>query len=129
MKPRSLTFTLMLVICLAGVPTPGRATSQAALTFSGHIKTGGYGSPQFSVKLYPPKNTDKPVLLTNTDDNGDFQFTDLQTSSYLLEVYLGTDLVYQEIVELSSSTCCEIDLSGKEGRRECPCTRATSRGR
>ena len=129
MKHRSLAFTLMLVICLAGVPPLSRATAQDALTFSGHIKVGGEGRPQFSVKLYPPKESDKPILLTNTDDYGDFQFTDLQTSSYLLEIYLGTELVYQEIVELSSSTCCEIDLSGKEVRKECPCTRAASRGR
>jgi hypothetical protein len=121
MKSRSLMLTLILIICLAGVPLPGHAGFQQALTFSGHIKTKSTANPQLSIKLYPPKKTNDPVILTTSDEAGNFQFTNLLASSYLLEIYLGADLLYQEIIELNSSICCEIDLSGETGKRACPC--------
>ncbi|MGB7922530.1 MAG: hypothetical protein WCF57_04740 [Pyrinomonadaceae bacterium] len=102
------------------------ASAQDAYTFSGHIKTkvvDKTSTPQFSVKLYPPKESGKPVLLTTTDDDAAFEFTDLSEKSYLLEVYLGTDIVYQEVIELNESICCEIDLSGEASKRQCPCAR------
>lgn len=124
MKSRSLALTLLLVISLLSVLPLCQASPQGSLTFSGHIKVNGTVNPQFSLRLYPPKKSNRPIILTTTNNAGSFQFTDLQASSYLLEIYLGAKLIYQEIVELNSNICCEIDLSGETGKRLCPCQRA-----
>jgi hypothetical protein len=92
------------------------ANGQENLTLTGHIITHSGSqqlSPRFSVKLYPPLNSGKAVLLTNSDYKGDFKFTQLSASSYLLEIYLVKDLVYQEVVELNRDLTREIDLRKK----------------
>jgi hypothetical protein len=128
MKTVNLTLPsilILLMLMLTALPIR-HARTQETYTFSGHIKTkvmDKTSTPQFSVKLYPPKESGKPVLLTTTDDSADFEFTEVSEKSYLLEVYLGTDMVYQEVIELNESICCEIDLSGEVSKRECPCTR------
>ena len=123
MKHGKLIFTSILILYLLNALPLCHASLQANHTFTGHIKTNvtaGAATPNFSVKLYPPKDSNKPILMTTTDDTGNFQFTELSEKSYLLEIYLGTDMVYQEVIELTESICCEIYLSGKASKRECP---------
>ena len=132
MKPGNLTLTSILILYLLNALPLCHASIQANLTFSGHIKTNiasGASIPTFSIKLYPPKESNKPILMTTTDDSGNFQFTELSEKSYLLEIYLGTDMIYQEVIQITESICCEIDLSGQTSKRQCPCPRPRSRRR
>lgn len=57
----------------------------------------------FTVKLHSPKEKGKPVLVTYPDVAGNFSFPNLATDSYLLEVYLGVQLLYQKILKLESN--------------------------
>ena len=120
MKPRNVVLSSILAVYFLGALPLCHAGAQGTLTFSGHIKSKVTTSPQFSIKLYPPKRTDKAILVTATDDSGNFQFT-LSAGSYLFEIYLGTDLVYQDIIELKGSMCCEIDLTEDTAKKNCPC--------
>ncbi len=80
-------------------------------SLSGHILTrDSRNNGRFNVKLYPPKKSGRPVLLTTADSAGNFRFTDLPASSYLLEVYLGTEMVNQQVVALDNNKEMTIDL-------------------
>ena len=57
----------------------------------------------FTVKLHSPKEKGKPVLVAYPDAAGNFSFTNLARDSYLLEVYLGVQLLYQKILNLESN--------------------------
>jgi hypothetical protein len=89
--------------------------AQGAFALSGHIliKDSKGGRPRFSIKLYPPKKSNRPVLLTTADYSGNFKFTGLSTSSYLLEMYVGTRLVYQQIITVDRNKEITIDLRSK----------------
>jgi hypothetical protein len=78
--------------------------------FTGQIVTTDRKPPRFNVKLYPPKTTGKPILVATSDDYGRFKFSGLSPTSYLLEVYLGIELVHQEVVNITKNTDRKIDL-------------------
>lgn len=69
--------------------------------------------PRFNLKLYPPKTSGKPILVTTSDVAGRFRFGSLSPTSYLLEIYLGKDLVYQEVINMTRNTERRIDLRKK----------------
>ena len=83
------------------------------LMFTGQIVTTDRKPPQFNVKLFPPKTTGKPILVATSDGYGKFKFSGLSPTSYLLEVYLGIELVYQEVVNITKNTDRKIDLRKK----------------
>jgi hypothetical protein len=85
--------------------------SNQNFSLSAHIMTrDSKNNGRFNVKLYPPKNSGRPILLTSTDSEGNFKFTDLPASSYLLEVYLGTNMVNQQVIALDNNKAITIDL-------------------
>src|SRR5260370_42128578 len=98
MNYRNLVLNLTIILLPVGTLFAGQANGQENLTLAGRVVTGKstqQSNPQFSVKLYPPLKSGKAVLLTNTDYKGNFKFTGLSASSYLLEIYLVKNLVYQ----------------------------------
>jgi hypothetical protein len=116
MKARTLLLASILVPCLLGTSPLCLAGVQDSLTFSGRILVDGTAQnqmPRFNLKLYPPKESNKPISLATADDNGKFAFTGLAQGTYLLEIYFGQDLVYQKEVDLSGSKDLNIDLRGK----------------
>jgi len=117
MKRGHLMLNSAIILFAIAILPLCHANGQENLTFTGHIITQSRNqqqpSPRFSVKLYPPLKSGKAVLLTNTDYKGNFKFTQLSASSYLLEIYLVKDLVYQEVVELNKDLTREIDLREK----------------
>ena len=87
------------------------SNSNQNFSLSGHIMTrDSKDNGRFNVKLYPPKQSGHPVLLTTTDSAGNFKFADLPASSYLLEVYLGTNMVNQQVIALANNKEITIDL-------------------
>jgi hypothetical protein len=104
LRASALTLSLLVPLSLANAQQ---------LTLTGRILTRDFSQtsiPRFNIKLYPPKETGKAILATTTDVYGKFRFTGLSPSSYLLEVYLGKDLVYQEVVNLRTSIDRQVDL-------------------
>jgi len=95
-----------IVLTLAGSLVPNQATPQS-VTLSGKILS--IKPMSFTVKLYPPLKSGKRVLLTTSTIAGDFQFA-ASPSSYLLEVYSGKQLVYQQVVQLNANMKVNIDL-------------------
>jgi len=99
------TATFVLILC-------SPATAQQ-ITLTGQIVTATFSKSaprRFNIKLYPPKASGKPIQVTTSDAYGRFKFVDLSASSYLLEIYLGKDLVYQEVINLTKDTDRKIDL-------------------
>ncbi|MBC7911939.1 MAG: hypothetical protein H7Y30_15635 [Pyrinomonadaceae bacterium] len=127
MKAGKLTLISICILFLLTALAPSRASMQSGNTLSGQIKTKSVkGSIQrFSLKLYPPKTSKKPIILTDTDSLGNFKFTGLSEKSYMLEVYSGKQMVYQGVIELNGSLCCVIDLTGSYSKKVCPCTSTT----
>ena len=95
-----------LVLMIAGSFVPNQATPQS-FTLSGKILSAK--PTAFTVKLYPPLKSGKRVLLTTSSIAGDFQFA-APPSSYLLEVYSGKQLVYQQVIQLTNNQKITIDL-------------------
>jgi|SRR5205807_1552112 len=117
MKARNLLLTSILVPCLLGTLPLCHASIQDNLTLSGRIRVDSTAQSQisrFNLKLYPPKKSNKPISLATTDNNGKFKFTGLAQGSYLLEIYFGQDLVYQEVVNLDGNK----DLGSIDLRRK-----------
>jgi hypothetical protein len=95
-----------IVLLMAGSFVPNQATPQS-FTLSGKILS--VKPMAFTVKLYPPLNSGKRVLLTTSSIAGDFQFA-APPGSYLLEVYSGKQLVYQQVIQLTNNQKVTIDL-------------------
>jgi hypothetical protein len=67
-------------------------------------------APLLTARLYFPKEQNKPVLVTYPDAGGNFQFSNLPTGSYLLEVYMTGKLAYQKVISIPLSQPLEITL-------------------
>lgn len=102
---------VLVILVLHSLSLAVWCNSNQNFSLSGHILTrDARNNGRFSLKLYPPKNSGRPVLLTTTDSAGNFKFTDLPASSYLLEVYLGTDMVNQQVIAVANNKEITIDL-------------------
>ena len=91
------------------------ATVSAQHTLTGEITTNSAAGsqPRLNVKLYPPKTSLRPILITRSDGFGKFSFT-VASGSYLLELYLGNSLVYQEVIQVDSDITRKIDLRNRQ---------------
>jgi hypothetical protein len=101
-----------IVVGLLLVPAVYPEQMDGNLTLSGSIVVKG-PLPRLSLKLYPPKNEKRAVLLGASDSAGKFRFENLSPNSYLLEAYLGTKLVYQQVVDVRNNTLITVDLRRK----------------
>jgi hypothetical protein len=86
------------------------------LTIGGRVTLNSTAKmlPNFTVKLFPPKQTRSPILLTTTNGSGDFKFAGLSNSSYLLEVYLGKALVHQQVVNAADPRSASLSIALKQ---------------
>lgn len=113
MKTPNISHVLAIVSCVLVLYIP--ATAQQ-ISLTGQIVTSPTAKGQvrrFNIKLYPPKTSGQPIQVTTSDAYGRFKFTGLSATSYLLEVYLGKDLLYQEVINVTKDTDREIDLRKK----------------
>src|SRR5450432_222461 len=110
MKTASLFFASLLVINSSALLFAHIAyVDNVVLT--GHVLTKTAGSDvHFNIKLYPPKSSNRAVLVTTTDGAGNFRFSGLSPSSYLLEVYLGTEMVNQQVIAIDGNKEITINL-------------------
>lgn len=105
MTHRRTTFVLGLVcsLALAGVAD----ARQEKLSLSGRIvlETSAPTQkpttlPRFTARLYFPKEVNRSAIVTYTDAAGSFKFNGLDAGRYLLEIYQGSEMVYQKVLRL-----------------------------
>jgi hypothetical protein len=113
MRVQASSPAFVAIVCLLAISFPARAQG---FEFTGQILTSTVARrqvPRFNIKLYPPKTSGKPILITTSDALRRFKFTGLSADTYLLEIYLGKDLVYQEVINLNGTLDLKIDLRKK----------------
>jgi hypothetical protein len=95
-----------LAACLALAGAAGARQSQ--LSLSGRVVMEAPARrrealPQFTARLYFPKESKRPTLITYTDGGGNFKFDDIEAGRYLLEIYQENDMVFQKVLVLDGN--------------------------
>ena len=87
-------------------------TAQATRDLNGKIfeTTTKKGIENLEVKLTPPRNSDLAIRLASTDSRGEFHFSQVRPSKYLLEVSQGPNLLYRNEIDALSVSRIEIPL-------------------
>ena len=109
MRKRNLVVIAAIFLLGVGSFAPDQAKPQEGFSLSGRILATTQIA-RFTIKLYPPLNSGKPTIITTSTDSGQFQFTNVPASTYLLEVVSGSRLVHQELIKLDSNKTITIDL-------------------
>ncbi len=79
------------------------------------------GVANLTVKLTPPRSTNRAQKLTTTDQQGQFNFREVEPGRYLLEIFQGLTPVYRKVFDTSSSSSREpILLTRKPTARRIP---------
>lgn len=102
MNRRRWTRVFVLACCLA-LAAPAAGQERLALAGRVVMETPGQAprpASRLTVRLYFPKETRRPTLVTYTDSNGNFRYNDLPAGRYLLEVYQGKAMTYQRALTL-----------------------------
>ena len=91
-------FMLTLIIAfIASIPV-------YAGEFIGQIHTPDLQTqPNITIKLTPPKSTTYAQEITVSDDKGQFQFNNINTGPYLMEMYHGNDLIRREVINIQDT--------------------------
>ncbi len=63
-----------------------------------------------TARLYYPKSTGQPVLIRSPDGAGNLRFSDLSGGSFLLEVHIGDQLLYQRKIWLESDVVLAVPI-------------------
>ncbi|MET0625925.1 MAG: hypothetical protein ABW250_23525, partial [Pyrinomonadaceae bacterium] len=105
MTHRKIRTALALAACLA---LAGAAHArQPRLTLNGRVvleSAEQKAQPRFTVRLYYPKASNRPTLVTYTNAAGDFSFADVEAGRYMLEVYHGDAMVYQKVLNIDGNS-------------------------
>jgi hypothetical protein len=113
MRYRKLLGLCLMSCCMAG-GVLSRAVPQGRMNINGHVTIESQGQPpRFTARLYYPKATGQPPLVTVTDNEGKFSFTDLDAGHYLLELHEGDALVHQQVIELPKDQRVDIRLRAR----------------
>lgn len=115
MRFNYLIILLIIAFFLLTEMSATTAEPQGSLTIYGYFSLPSQSETQptiqlLTAKLYPPKERGKPLLLAYSDSASTFRFTDLSPDSYLLEVYLGDQLLYQRLIKLESNILLAIPI-------------------
>ncbi len=73
-------------------------------------QANGRGLENLEVKLTPPTRENLPVRLASTDPNGQFRFSGLRATRYLVEVSQGANLLYRAEVDAATQRHLDIPL-------------------
>jgi hypothetical protein len=104
MTHRKTTFVLGLAACV--VLAGAALARQSQLSLSGRVvleaqkQRRAAPTPRLTARLYFPKEENRPTLVTYTDAGGNFKFSDLSAGRYLLEIYQGSDMVFQKVLTI-----------------------------
>lgn len=99
---KAAALLLMSPFLLSGVLCHRVSAQSAPLTLTGTVADHGQ-TPRLTARLYFPKETSNKPLLAFVDGNGYFEFGNLPNGSYLVEIYAGSDLLFQKSIYLNAS--------------------------
>jgi hypothetical protein len=103
MTHRRITPALALAACLALAGAAG--ARQPRLALSGRVVLeSAQKTPRFTVRLYYPKESNRPTLVTYTDVGGNFRFEGIDRGRYMLEVYHGDAMIYQKVLTFDENS-------------------------
>ena len=109
-----LILSLLTVVSVAYVDGMKLEVTEGAIKGRIYEATTRRGIPGLIVRLIPTVAMKKPEKITDTDDNGEFRFADLEKGRYLLEVYQGLTLLYRDTIDTKQTTNKEIELKRKD---------------
>lgn len=103
---------LLLSLAIAWTVAGGPVSAQAPVSFSGRVYDAATkdGIENLQVKLTPPRQSKAPLRLAQTARDGTFGFEQLARGRYLLEVSLGTTLLYRAEVDAVQTPRVDIPL-------------------
>ena len=108
MTHRRTTFVIGLVCCLAFAGAAGARQDKLSLSGRIVVETSAPTQkppalPRFTARLYFPKGVNRSAIVTYTDAAGSFRFNGLKAGRYLLEIYQGSEMVYQKVLALDGN--------------------------
>lgn len=114
MRYGKLLCLCLLAWCLCA-DALGSAATRPRLSVNGSVSVEASGQlPSGMVaRLYFPKESGRPPLVTRVDANGNFNFEDLSTGRFLLELYDGTALIHQQVLTLPDEQRVSVRLRAR----------------
>ena len=107
MRSSKAAALLLSGFCFVACALPRLAAAQSGqpeqYLLTGQISVNNQASSRFIARLYFPKNTGKPPLITFADGNGYFEFANVPVGDYLIEVYANGDMFYQKSITLNAN--------------------------
>jgi len=93
--------------------------------FEGHVRgdkvdgrvfdsTTDRGIPGMIVRLTPPRSSQEPERVTRTGVSGEYGFTKVKKGRYLLQVYLGSTLLFRRLIDTSQDQDFLVTLRRKQ---------------
>jgi hypothetical protein len=104
---------LLLACCLTAAAAVSAPARQGGSLNGVVTMQNGSAPPRLSVRLSYPKAAKKMPIVTFTDKGGRFTFSSLAAGRYLLELYQGNTLCYQQVVEVADGRSQTINISLK----------------
>ncbi len=102
----------LLIAFVLAVFALSPASAQGSKDVTGRVfdAANRRGIENLEVKLTPPRNSNLPIRLTSTDQNGGFRFPQVRQSRYLLEVSQGANLLYRSEVDIATASDLQVPL-------------------
>jgi hypothetical protein len=102
MKASKAAALLLIGLCFPASHLCYRVAAQTEqFTLTGQVKV--QQSQRLTARLYFPKDMGNKPLLAFVEGNGYFEFGKVAGGSYLLEIYAGSDLIYQKSIDLKAN--------------------------
>lgn len=116
-----MSIVFMFFVPLIGISNAGMVFNVTDSSEPGFSNASGIiyelpsrtGISNLTVKITPPKSIDYPQKITRTSNDGSFDFFDIPKGKYLLQIYRGTILLYQNVVDTTFETSFSIILQRK----------------
>jgi len=88
------------------------ALAQQPKAFAGRVfdASNGRGIQNLEIRLQPPANSNLPVQIGNTGQNGVFRFESVAPGRYLLEVFQGPYPLWRQEIDTSRTDRVDIPL-------------------
>jgi hypothetical protein len=105
-------YLLLVPLLIAGLRSEGYSQRSAVGNFTGQVTDvqTGAGIQGLSVQLTPRRGTKGSIRSTVTDKDGKFQFTQVQSARYLIDVRRSGLLVYRNVVDTARTSTLAVKL-------------------
>jgi hypothetical protein len=116
MSHRRITLALALAACAALAGAAQARQPRFALSGRVVLESAAHKTPRFTVRLYYPKELNRPTLVTYTNADGNFRFEEIDQGRYLLEVYHRDAMVFQKALNVDEHLPQPLVITLRAGR-------------